>query len=502
MELFLLMVAISLIPSNAVCHRILMLAPLGSWSEYQLTKIIARTLTDAGHSITVVSSFKPSTQDELIEEIYLGKSVFEDKNIFKLDLISTSTFVNDGRLAAADKMYTNKEVLQLWRKRNTFDAIIIYSAGNEIASPFLIDYTGTYIGLCAIGIENFQILNQGHRLPKSVVPFLLMSSGYHMTFWERTLSLVVETLLYNFAYIFMLPGIQQKLEEYFPGHPPVLDIYGNYSLLLINSHFGMYGPVPLLPTQVEIGTLTAREPKPLPEDLEKFMSGSSEGVIYFSLGSLAKSTDIPENYKLLFIEAFSQLTQRVVWKYEGDDLELPKNVLTRKWLSQQDILGHPATVLFISHCGMFGTQEAKYHGVPVLGVPIAFDQPRNAERLARSGYGEVLYWDDMTVDKIVKSINKIINDPRYAQNLKVVSSALKDQKDSPAERTVWWVEYAIRHRGAPHMDYAGKHLNTLQYYMIDVFCFLALVLLSWATLTYFCIKHTLRKLYRKKNKEE
>lgn len=43
--------------------------------------------------------------------------------------------------------------------------------------------------------------------------------------------------------------------------------------------------------------------------------------------------------QLEFVEAFKRLPQKVVWKYEGTDLELPPNVIARKWLPQQDMLG-------------------------------------------------------------------------------------------------------------------------------------------------------------------
>lgn len=64
----------------------------------------------------------------------------------------------------------------------------------------------------------------------------------------------------------------------------------------------------------------------------------------------------------------------------------------------------------MSHCGNLGTQEAKYFGVPVLALPIAFDQPRNAARMARKGYAIVLNWQDITIDKIVQSLDKLVND--------------------------------------------------------------------------------------------
>lgn len=101
----------------------------------------------------------------------------------------------------------------------------------------------------------------------------------------------------------------------------------------------------------------------------------------------------------------------MLWKYETDDLDLPSNVLRSKWLPQQDILGHPKTRLFMSHCGNLGSQEAKYHGKPVLALPVAFDQMRNAARMERKGYAIVLQWEHLTVDLVYKTINELLTNP-------------------------------------------------------------------------------------------
>ena len=68
--------------------------------------------------------------------------------------------------------------------------------------------------------------------------------------------------------------------------------------------------------------------------------------------------------------------------------------------------------MFISHCGNQGLQEAKYHGVPILGIPVTFDQPRNAARMDRKGFGIKLSWKNLTPEKVVDAINKITSDKR------------------------------------------------------------------------------------------
>ena len=69
-----------------------------------------------------------------------------------------------------------------------------------------------------------------------------------------------------------------------------------------------------------------------------------------------------------------------------------------------------------------------------------------------------------------------------------MSRALHDQKESPKQRATWWVEYAIRNKGAPHMTYSGKRLHFLQYIMVDVMLFLVVVLVAWLLLSILCLR--------------
>jgi glucuronosyltransferase len=50
---------------------------------------------------------------------------------------------------------------------------------------------------------------------------------------------------------------------------------------------------------------------------------------------------MPEEKRRVFIEAFSELPQKILWKWETDILPgQPPNVKIGKWLPQQDILGN------------------------------------------------------------------------------------------------------------------------------------------------------------------
>lgn len=73
--------------------------------------------------------------------------------------------------------------------------------------------------------------------------------------------------------------------------------------------------------------------------------------------------------------ALTPLNIPVVWKYSGAEKpRLHPNILALSWAPQNDLVGHPNCRLFVTHGGLNGILEAAYHGTPVAGIPLAFDQ--------------------------------------------------------------------------------------------------------------------------------
>ncbi|XP_018011584.1 UDP-glucosyltransferase 2 [Hyalella azteca] len=465
---------LSTIPVNA--YNILLAVPIASKSLHNLFTAIGENLVNANHTVTLLTSFPPSFSHPNFSSLNVLGEVPQPKyNVFEMrDITKAIEKFTQEIFFIGGIMWDNEEVKEVWNKRNSFDAFLTPSYANEICMPFLLNYTGHYMIVSTPGVEYSAMSMAGNWLPPSVVPSMILPYDEYMSFFERTVNVIAIPFLYFYTKSFYFSYQQKFMEQKFPEIGSLESYYSRARLTLINGHPALDSPVPLLPSQVEIGTINAKPAKPLPNDLEEFMASSgAHGVIYFSIGSIAESADIPIRAKLEFVEAFRRLPQKVVWKYEGSDLELPPNVLTRAWLPQQDILGHPKTRLFISHCGNLGTQEAKYHGVPVLAVPVAFDQPRNAARMVRKKLALSLEWQTLTAQAIVDAVNELVNDTTYGARLRTISAVLQDQKESPGARAVWWIEYVIRHHGAPHLLYPGKRLHFLQYVSADVLLFIA-----------------------------
>jgi len=68
--------------------------------------------------------------------------------------------------------------------------------------------------------------------------------------------------------------------------------------------------------------------------------------------------------------------------------------------------------LFISHGGISGVYETVDAGVPVLGFPIFYDQPRNIDNLVNAGMAISMDLNSITKDKLLNAILQIVNDEK------------------------------------------------------------------------------------------
>lgn len=115
------------------------------------------------------------------------------------------------------------------------------------------------------------------------------------------------------------------------------------------------------------------------KDIEQFVNSSINGIVLFSMGSFLRSDMLPQSVLKSILLAFEEMPNyNFLWKFETNTLptKLPKNVMIKEWLPQNDILAHSRTKAFISHGGLMSTLESTWHGVPIIGIPIVADQHR------------------------------------------------------------------------------------------------------------------------------
>ncbi|CAL4065552.1 unnamed protein product, partial [Meganyctiphanes norvegica] len=456
-------------------YNILMLVPLPSKSHRNVFLPLANALADRGHKITLLSMDDPVTNHpNIVEYMHLKREELEEREEFKGHSMFDHRANPSGAFSmlgtvieiTAQNLYNFPHIKELYARRNEFDLVVIDHMFNEVVYPFA--HEKTWITIATVGMDYRQSAIYGNVQNPAFSPNTLASYPRPYTLVNRIKNVFTMILFAQFWRRNVVPGIETELAKHFPNLPSMLEIERNQSLVLMNSHLTFDMPYPLLPNQVEVGGMHCRPSKPLPKKMLDWVEGSGRaGVVYFSLGSVAKGDTLPAKYRALFVEAFRQLEQRVIWKYEQDLPGLSDNVLLTDWAPQQDILGHPSVKVFISHCGLLSTQESVYHGTPILGVPIFGDQPKNAKMIQMKNFGLHLEWEELTIELIVDSLREIINNDKYQQSISVASREFRDQPQTPVERAVFWTEYVIRHQGAPHLKSPSVQLSWIQYFMID-----------------------------------
>jgi len=84
---------------------------------------------------------------------------------------------------------------------------------------------------------------------------------------------------------------------------------------------------------------------------------------------------------------------------------------------------------------------------------------------------------------------------RYRENAQRLSRILRDQPLTPLEQAVYWTEYVIRHKGAPHLRSSVLDLAWYQYFLLDVIAVLALATVSILLILLLVCRAILKKLF-------
>lgn len=301
----------------------------------------------------------------------------------------------------------------LLKSDEKFDAVIVEQLFVDGLKVLAHHFNAPLIVVSSIGPNIFVNRFVGNPSPSSYIPEMFLSYSSDMTFFERMKNSLFRLYIEIVHQFSAFPIQNEIVQEFFPDAPHLDNILFNTSLVFLNSHPSISQPKPQVPAMVEIGGYHIPPPKKLPQDLQEYLDNSKNGVIYFSLGSVVKTSSMPAEMKNIIVSALSKLKQNVLWKWEDDELPgRPKNVKTGKWLPQNDILAHPNVKLFITHGGLLSTIETIYHGKPILAIPIVGDQQLNAAEAVSNGYAISLLFKELTEEKLVNGVNELLSNPK------------------------------------------------------------------------------------------
>ncbi|XP_050925056.1 UDP-glucuronosyltransferase 2C1 [Lates calcarifer] len=347
---------------------------------------------------------------------------------------------------------------------------------------------GSYLKLPMVYNVRWINTGEGHfTIAPSLISYVPVSgSELHdqMDFLERTKNMLHYLHSVVEQHFIINPAYSDLFQRHFPPGTDLLSLQRAADIWLLRADFVFEFPRPTMPNVVYIGGFHCKKARPLPAELEAFMQSSGEhGVVIMSLGTFVSA--LPREVTEAIAAAFAQLPQKVVWRFLGEKpSSLGNNTLLVDWLPQNDILGHPKTRAFVAHGGTNGMYEAIYHGVPVLGLPLLFDQFDNLLRLKVRGAARVVEAKSLTKEDFLEALKDILETPSYRSNIQHLSLLHRDQPMSPMDTAIFWIEYVIRNKGAAHLQSAGFSLPWYSYFCLDVAVLIMALIgaLVWASI--------------------
>lgn len=118
---------------------------------------------------------------------------------------------------------------------------------------------------------------------------------------------------------------------------------------------------------------------------------------------------------------------------------IPSNTLVVPSAPQLELLERAA--LCITHAGLNTTQEALAAGVPLVAIPVGYDQPGVAARILYHGVGRFVPFEELTVDSVLREVREVLGNPGYREKAAFFEQLIRDE--SGAERAAKLVEQVL-----------------------------------------------------------
>ncbi|KAF5301861.1 hypothetical protein FQR65_LT08693 [Abscondita terminalis] len=482
--------------------RILAILPTPSYSHQIAFHPLWKELSLRGHQVTLITT-DPIDDHNLVNLTQIDlKFSYDTFKKYRNDILYAS-FPKSIYIAfsllikVCDPQLAHPDVQALIKNPNERFDVVIVQGGRWPFVVFAERFRCPLITISTMRFPNAVYNILGNPLHSTVYPDFMVIGNPSL--WGRVYSVVYD-LVMNYYWRTTLMSLSQGIADKHFGtnYSKVADIIKNNSMTFINRDTVFYENMPLLPNFINIGGMPQRlSSEALPKDLQATLDNAVEGFVYFSLGTNVKSKELSERNLNVILETFAELPYLVLWKYEEDMENKPRNVITRKWLPQASVLSHRNIKVFVTQGGVQSLDEAKYNNVPTVGMPFFGDQIYNVLRMVERGMGLSVDFRNLNKNIFKSTILEVIQNPIYKKNVETLSRLVLDQPMSGLDQAVWWTEFVIRHKGAEHLRSPFLEVSDYQYYYLDVFFVLCVTLLGIFAIVLFFIKCLVKTICRR-----
>ncbi|TMS32359.1 hypothetical protein L596_000210 [Steinernema carpocapsae] len=312
-----------------------------------------------------------------------------------------------------------------------------------------------------------------------IEPSIFTSFSDEMTYMER-LRNIMRFHMYRYFIDDKNIAARQSIfrEKFGADFPGFKDLeYRTTAIIFVNSLEMLEFARPISHKIIYMGGLGLAKPKALTGKFLEISQSAKKGVVLLSLGSIVKSTDMPHQTKLAFLEAIARFPEyNFIWKYDNPEDEILKNhsnLYATKWVPQVDVLANSKTKAFLTHCGLNSVTESVFFGKPILALPIFADQPHNAAFVQKRKVGYYIKKGNLTAESIEDAFRAVLGDGKtktiYTQNAERMRDMIKERPFTSEQLVLRWTEYVAKFGALPEMNIYTREMQWYQTYMLDIY---------------------------------
>ncbi|PIM99637.1 hypothetical protein CDL12_27867 [Handroanthus impetiginosus] len=268
--------------------------------------------------------------------------------------------------------------------------------------------------------NNVQKTYQFHttkNIPQNLFPILLKAFQMSTSSFSEILSNLKPDLL---VYFFSQPWAPKLASS--QGIPSVYFATSGATAFSFYYHMYIYGSSPAFPYQeiclldhekVDVGAPIEPMVKEAEEDFAFGNFRLSSGITFLSneqILEIAKGLQLCETNFIWVVKSSTvRIEEALLEGFLGRVKE--RGLVLKQWAPQAKILSHSSVGGFVSHCGWSSILESINYGVPIIALPMKFDQPISAQLVVEVGVGvEVERGENgqFCGEEVAKAINMVL----------------------------------------------------------------------------------------------
>lgn len=264
------------VPHFNDAYNILAIFHFPAKSTMQTFTPFLKRLTESGHNLTFITNYQLEGVESNYREILIdgAEIVRHTKVLTDLSNVPQWRFfayfgpsiIDRFNKKVCSLLFESEEIQKLIRE-SKFDLVILQIFQTECVYQLAKQFGCPIIGVHSTVVMSWTANRFALSVNPSYIPSCYMPAATRMSFWSRlenTLIIFLHDLYYKLV---MLPTDKEIVKKYYGGYEAeeLPSIVYNTSLFLVNTHYSVNPPRPLVPNVIEIGGIHLEPQKSLPQ---------------------------------------------------------------------------------------------------------------------------------------------------------------------------------------------------------------------------------------------